>query len=206
MFKKVDQKYLEEYAKNDYLFDTMKVQYDLTPKEMKKTGSHQVPNMIKYKWKRALFHTLYGDLLNKKILDVAGAYCCWPQLFWINDYTLLEKEKVFGKLDEEFDIDVFISDWKDFEPKEEYDVVVCCDAFVTNTYDIGGFLEKYLPVCKELRMTVSFHSEQGARGWTVEKVNDILQEYGVKQKMIYEKVDFLPGGRNIYIIFLKGKL
>lgn len=208
MFKRVDKQFLDEYAKDDYLLPIMQEEAKMLPDTIRRTPLHQAQTMIAHQWKRAIFHEMYHDLKEKRVLDIGGAYACYPPLVWENDYTLVEVDPEFFQLIGEYDAKVFIGGWEHFKP-EQYDVVAACDVFLTNGRKIDEFLAKYLPVCKELRMTLTFRNIP-KDGWTIEGLNTFFMPYAGRidgfGKFEYKEPDLLPGNRNVYIIYLKGDI
>lgn len=199
MFIRIDKKYLKEYSKNDYLLPYILKEKEVIDESILRTRLHQFNNMIKYEWKRAMFDTLYGDLEGKKILDIGGAYCGYKKLLELNDYTLVEPDETFSILN----TNVFSGTWEEFKPGY-YDVVIACDIFLTNSFAIDKFLEKYLTITKELRFSLTFRNV-GKDRWTLEELNNLLHKYNITKKMYYKDIG-LPGKRNIYLISLKGNL
>jgi hypothetical protein len=213
MFLKLDEKHLEEYRKNDYLLPIIKEQADNIP--LRVAICRQYRNMVKLRWKRALFHYFYGDIKNKKILDIAGGYCGVPSLINDNDYTLLDRCDFFDKLDIKGKI--VVSTYENFDPTEKYDIITCCDLFLTDNRKLWTFIDKFLPHCGELRICLTFRyfayekDIEKFNGWTLNELNELFHHYCIEQgrnlefnNMTYEKIKELSGWRNIYIISLKG--
>jgi len=200
MFIRVDNQYVDEYMKNDYLLPIMNEQVKTVPKEMLVTRTHQIMTMLKHCWKRAMFDTIYVGLKNKKILDIGGAYCGYLPLIEYNDYTLIEPDKEFKYL-KQFGAKVFSGKWEDFKIQESYDYITCCDVFLTNARKLDVFLEKFLPHCKELRFTLTIRNLPKDR-WSVNSLNKLLGKYGIEDKIFYKDIG-LPGNRNVYIISIK---
>lgn len=211
MFIEVDKQLIKKYdeEKKDYLLPIILNSKEKINQKIAKTREFQ--NMITHKWKRVIFDILYTDISGRDVLDVGGAYCGYPDLIRGNDYTLLEPRKYFNMPGIKFIQDV----WENYKINETYDYVICSDVFLSNSNHLKEFLDKYLPVCKELRFTLTyrFKSTSVYSGWTLAAINDLLQEYGINQgrnldvKEVFYKENFaLPNARNVYIISFKGDL
>lgn len=208
MFIEVDKEFIRRYSeeKGDYLLPIILDSKTKISEKMAKT--REFNNMIIHKWKRAIFDILYMDLKKKKILDIGGAYCGVPSIIENNDYTLLEPRKYFKMSGIKFINDV----WGNHKIDEKYDYVICSDLFLSNSNHLKEFLDKYLPVCKELRFTLTyrFKSTDVYSGWTMNMINNLLFDYYGRnldiKKIYYKENSYLPNARNVYIISLKGDL
>lgn len=128
--------------------------------------------------KRYIFETLYGDLLQsggKHILDVGGGLTGFtPVLASQHEYTLVElmahdavaaAETIRAVVGKEF---IVIKDWYEFEPAT-YDVVIANDLFPNVDQRIGLFLQKMLPVTKEIRLSLTYYDTP--RFYNAKRVN-----------------------------------
>lgn len=200
---------MAEYAKDDYLLPLILDSKKYINDSVLQTREYR--NMIRYVWKRAMFHHIFGDVMSKKILDLGGGYCGVRKLIENPNYTLLERREVFGALPTKTvigQIEHYLSD-------EEFDVVVCSDLLVSNFRDIKYLFDKFLPLCREFRFSLTFrfrHAQQYA-GWTIDSMNTLLHDYCINQKRNTEffPVEYiseygLSNERNVYLISLKGDL
>ena len=120
--------------------------------------------------KRMIYYHLYGDLLHpsaesKRVLDVGGGYTALTrQLVAQHDYTLLDLlahdsaavlQRVEGVLGRCFWED---ADWYEFPVRVGYDVVVANDLFPNVDQRLAIFLERYLPVCREIRLSLTYYN------------------------------------------------
>jgi len=110
--------------------------------------------------KRAIYDNLYGDLLkmksSKKILDVGGGFCSLSDILVNNhDYHLLD---IMAHDDVSSLGDFLIrKDWYEFVP-DKYDMVISNDLFPNVDQRLELFLEKYLPITKEIRMSLTYYN------------------------------------------------
>lgn len=119
--------------------------------------------------KRMIYNILYGDLIfnstNKTVLDVGGGFCSISRIL-INrhnyslldilaheNHNLIKEEEVY--LNKKFLID---KDWYAFIP-EKYDIVIANDIFPNVDQRLELFINKYLPVTKELRILLTYYNE-----------------------------------------------
>lgn len=110
--------------------------------------------------KRAIYDNLYGDLLQKKrsrkILDVGGGFCSLSKiLITHHDYQLLD----IMAHDDVSTLGNFLirKDWYKFTPAK-YDIVISNDMFPNVDQRLELFLNKYLPITKEIRMSLTYHN------------------------------------------------
>jgi hypothetical protein len=214
MFIKVDTDYLNKYAENDYLLPIITGEMKWVTERISKSREYQ--NMINHQWKRAMFDSLYGDIVGEKVLDLAGSYCGVPNLIINNNYTLVDQDKILFDLENiSFkNISFFNQRFQDFVPVEKYDVVIACDLFLSNSV-FADFPDKFLPFCKEIRfsLTYRFFRQDKYAGYSLTDINDWLYKYCIEQKrnleyvpISYEVQKELPNKRNVYLISLKGDL
>lgn len=122
--------------------------------------------------KRSIYEIIYGDLISKggkKILDVGGGFCSISNiLIKKNDYQLLD---IMAHDDTELLKDAFWinSDWNSHMPKEKYDVIIANDLFPNVDQRLEEFLDKYLPHCDEMRLSLTFYNNK--RSYKVKRVD-----------------------------------
>lgn len=119
--------------------------------------------------KRMIYYYIYGDLLQrgprKQILDVGGGYCSISRLILSHhDYTLLDimahddpdsLRMIEKALRKTFWIN---ADWKEFEDENEYDLVIANDLFPNVDQRFAMFVEKFLPLCHEMRVSLTYYN------------------------------------------------
>ena len=121
--------------------------------------------------KRLIYHELYGDILNRaipldtRVLDVGGGYTSLTRILLKNcRYSLLDimahdsHEKLLtieSNISQKFWIN---DDWFNFEPGTNFDLIIANDIFPNVDQRLGVFLEKYLPVCFEIRLLLTYHN------------------------------------------------
>lgn len=120
--------------------------------------------------KRMIFDHVYGDLLAedvpaKTILDVGGGFTALTRtLLWQHTYQTLDlmvHDSVLAVREQELVLkkDFFIhNDWYDFEPVAAYDVIIANDLFPNVDQRLEIFLNRYLPCCREMRLTLTFYN------------------------------------------------
>lgn len=132
--------------------------------------------------KRCLYAALYGDLLDGsrrsiRVLDVGGGYTALTRLLARHtDYTLLDimshdsrdgVHAIERKEGRPFLVD---RDWLDFADEAgEYDLVIANDLFPNVDQRLTLFLERYLPRCTELRLSLTYYN--APRWYTVKRLD-----------------------------------
>lgn len=131
--------------------------------------------------KRLIYSEVYGDLLReksgKKVLDVGGGYNSLTKVLAENcNYTLLDflahgGETYIGENYKKYNINWINSDWytKEFE-NDYYDIVVANDIFPDVDQRMELFIDKMLPICKELRLVLTYYNEP--KFYTAKRVDD----------------------------------
>lgn len=156
---------LQEYSKTDVILDQMlSVE---TPLDEQFISHNWLKQTLS---KRLVFQDVYGDLINNqnnqlKILDVGGGYTSLTKKLIKNaNYKLLdimahdnhqELIKLQKKLNNEFWIN---DDWFNFSTKNNFDIIVANDIFPNVDQRLGIFISKYLPLCKELRISLTYYN------------------------------------------------
>ena len=116
--------------------------------------------------KRMIFDHLYPELFStqrKTLLDIAGGYSALTRkLARTHDYTVVETSdhdhvEMLHKKANEGGFVFANQDWNDFEPKT-YDVIIANDIFPNSDQRLDLFLEKYLPCCKILRVSITCYN------------------------------------------------
>ncbi len=137
--------------------------------------------------KRMIYFYMYGDLLRetgtmKRILDVGGGYCrLTTRLLANHEYSLIDIMvhddhsrllDIEKKLEKEFWMN---SDWLGLDDKNTYDIVIANDIFPNVDQRVSLFLDKFLPVCHEMR--ISFTCYNTPTYYTVKRIDaeEILQ-------------------------------
>lgn len=86
---------------------------------------------------------------------------------------------------------------------------------ITNFRDIWWLLDRFLPLCSELRLSLTFRFNKKPEfaGWTIPDLNSIFHKYCIQQgrnknwkPMFYGVEPCLSNNRNVYLISLKGDL
>jgi len=117
-----------------------------------------------------IYYYLYGDLLEptskpKRVLDVGGGYTALSRILLENhDYFTLDimahdDHELFEALQAHLGKTFWInSDWYQFEPDGHYDPVIANDLFPNVDQRLALFLDKYLPICGEMRVSLTYYN------------------------------------------------
>jgi len=152
--------------------------------------------------KQEIYNILYADLENESVLDVG----CGTS----------EAMPIVG---EYYGIDwLFNWDWYEYPIEEHsYDVIIANDLFPNVDQRLELFLEKYLPHCKEMRLSLTYFDEpkwyraKRVDGdevltmlqWTRAQIYHVLPRLVVKAK-VFDGT--FPNGRRVLLAWLKGGL
>lgn len=120
--------------------------------------------------KRLVFDLLYGDLLEggacRRVLDVGGGYTALTRILAArHDYSLVDimahdDHGTLAAIEERMGKRFWVeSDWMSYEPDGALDLVVANDLFPNVDQRLGAFLEKYVPLCRELRLSLTVYNE-----------------------------------------------
>ncbi|RDD63567.1 hypothetical protein [Ferruginivarius sediminum] len=119
--------------------------------------------------KRLIFRELYGDLLNqggRGVLDVGGGLTALTRLMAErNTFELVDllahddQATVDSFLARTPDLAISRTDWLDYEIKHDLDIVVANDLFPNVDQRLEMFLEKFLPRCQEVRLSLTYYNE-----------------------------------------------
>lgn len=159
------QERLEQYLKDDIILRKI-MQYE--DNEDLHFRTHQWLKEIVAK--RMIFKDLYGDLLigeptKSEVLDVGGGYTSLTkQLVLMTNYKLLDYmahgedirlRKIEKKLGRDFWLNI---DWYDFEVETPFDIIIANDIFPDVDQRLEIFLDKFLPICREIRLLITFYN------------------------------------------------
>jgi hypothetical protein len=117
-------------------------------------------------------------------------------------------------------------DWGEYTPEGEYDLIIANDLFPNIDQRLGGFLRKYLPHCRELRMALTFYNTPNwyevkklggdeiltMLAWNGGQVRETLQRYQqsfviVPHWELFDSMESIfPDGRQVCIVKLLGEL
>ncbi|MBL64061.1 MAG: hypothetical protein CMI30_11715 [Opitutae bacterium] len=186
--------------------------------------------------KRYLFSTLYEDFANGfsgKALDVGGGLTAFTSFFASRfSYQLLDlmhhdDQQIVRSLTASVPEGVIHAlDWQEFVPSGGYDVVIANDLFPNVDQRLGEFLEKFLPLTREIRLSLTYYNN--TRCYKVKRVDgdEIFfmrpwDGYRLSRELLYFQdrivepdFDFLerdepslfPNGRQVCLVTLKGDL
>jgi hypothetical protein len=133
-------------------------------------------SFVSHRWlvdslpKRMIYWHLYGDLIQQatepqRILDVGGGYCALSRLLvQKHDYTLLDimahdDQKEVEALEKGLKKSFWVNaDWYQFEIEDPYDFIVANDLFPNVDQRLELFIEKFLPSCREMRLSLTCYN------------------------------------------------
>ncbi|KAA3646367.1 MAG: class I SAM-dependent methyltransferase [Chloroflexi bacterium] len=160
---------------NEALLETYR-QNDVVLQLLNTTSETDDANFTSQQWlresfpKRMIYSYLYGDLLNqatqpRKVLDVGGGYTALTRLLaQKHDYLLLDilahdNNTELLQVETAFDNRFWSNtDWYEFNPQSGYDLVIANDIFPNVDQRLEIFLDRYLPHCHELRLTLTYYN------------------------------------------------
>ena len=185
--------------------------------------------------KRLMYECIYGDLLGddgprRRILDVAGGFCALTRrLLTRHDYTLVEisahdaataLRAVERSLGRQFWVE---GDWWAQAGGRPWDVVIANDLFPNVDQRLAMFLEKFLSLAGEIRLSLTYYDEprfyfarrvQGEEvlcvlAWTGQQTREVLECYlhravAFDGKIPTDAVSVFPNGRQVLIARLRG--
>lgn len=216
--------------------DKYKLTGDIINKLLKNDPSCDL--FISHKWllnslpKRCIYYEIYGDLLKskkpKKILDVGGGFCAISKiLLEKHNYQLLDimahDKHNFNYLNYlKYDMDFWINDdWYNNTP-ETYDIVIANDIFPNVDQRLELFLEKYIPITKEIRLSLTYHNIPKfyitkridkdeifcQLSYNGKQVKNILKKYKVKNinMLLKNRTSLFQNGRHVFTAIIKGNI
>jgi hypothetical protein len=143
------------------------------------------PLFVSHQWlinspeKRMIYSHMYGDVLAGKrgsTLDVGGGFCSITNKMISNgNYYLLDimahdNHEDLRNIEKNCGKNFWInSDWNLFELNQDYDLIVANDLFPNVDQRLDAFIEKYLPYCKELRLSLTYYDND--RSYKVKRVD-----------------------------------
>ncbi len=169
------QKELEAYSARDIILEQMT--QTATDLDSEFTSHRWLKNSLP---KRMIFDAIYGDLLAEKsklsILDIGGGVTSLSRLLIQNQqYTLLDimahdSQDNLHKLSAELEREFWLAeDWYSYEPDQDYDMIIANDLFPNVDQRLGMFIDKYLPICRELRLSLTYYNSP--RWYQVKRVD-----------------------------------
>ena len=158
---------LEHYNKHDVILE-------LLEKEMDNEFTSQIWLKTSIQ-KRFMYYHMYYDLLMGyssiplSILDIGGGLCSLTKkMIKHNNYTLLDIMAHDSSLiNEPF---LIKEDWSDFNSlNKRYDLIVSNDLLPNVDQRLELFINKFLPVCKKLRLTLTYYNDR--RSYKVKRLD-----------------------------------
>jgi hypothetical protein len=185
-----------------------------------------------------IFKQMYKEFLSSdksaiKMLDVGGGYTSLTSLFLKNcDYYLLdimahddhsEFENQVAKTGKDYWIN---SDWYSYRPVSDYDLVIANDIFPNVDQRLELFIEKYLPYCKEIRISLTFYNTPRfysvkrtdaeeiffMLAWTGQQTLSVIEKYKNRinnfnpDLFLTSQDSLFPNKRQIIMLSIKGNV
>lgn len=155
---------LEDYLRDDWI--KYLIEQNVEEPEKKIRTNQWLTEMDN---KRLIYADVYGDILcektSKKVLDVGGGYNALTKVLAANSsYTLLDflahgGSEYLVKTALQNHINWLREDWYELAEIEDYDVIIANDIFPDVDQRMELFIEKMLPHCHELRLTVTYYNK-----------------------------------------------
>lgn len=186
--------------------------------------------------KRYIFDRLYGDLLTSdttrtRVLDVGGGLTCFTTLLAKkHDYHLADlcahegpgaATRVNDRLGRCF---VHETDWSGYGG-ENFDLVLANDIFPNVDQRIEAFLERYLPRCRSMRLSLTWYNTPRAYqvqridgdeilfmlAWDGDQLQRVLNKFSAEIVNYDEEIfstsqpSLYPNGRQVCLVELTGR-
>lgn len=218
----VDKRLLKTYMEHDSLLGALNESVQDNDAEF---TLHK--QLIESQAKRMLYFYMYGgvSIVHRKssMLDVGGGYCSYTRkLVQDYDYLLLDPLPALSE-DANFRLN---KDWGDWTPDKEFDLIIANELFPTVDQRLDTFIRRYLPHCRELRLSLNFYNtpkwykvnEVNGNGvytmmaWNGGQVRETLQKYQqsfvfVPHWDVFDSTESIfPDGRQVVIVKLIGEL
>ena len=148
----------------------------------------------KQQWKRTIAYLLFADLLTKReltkrILEIGGGLSCTTlALAQNNNYALIERAthetpQHYRRLEEFLGKPfVTIADWIECESRVIQDIIIANDVFPNVDQRLYEFVEKYLPLTNELRLSITYYENTA---YEVERLSSherlIMKPWGLRE-------------------------
>lgn len=225
-----DQNMLDAYSNQDHVMQVMAD--EAQPGDRDFTSHCWLENSLP---KRMIYQHMYVDLLRSgirrlRVLDVGGGFTGLTRPMIANhDYFLLDimahddHDRVRA-IEESTGRKFWLNDdWHNWEPDGPFDLVVANDLFPNVDQRLGAFLEKYLPLAKEVRLSLTYYNQP--RWYQVKRTDGeeifhmiafsgaqtaaalkpfvyVIQEPAL-QELEKDRSSLFPNGRQVCMVVLK---
>ncbi len=225
----LSKKLFSTYMEHDSLLSVLK---ETEEGDDAKFNSHRL--LLEAAPKRMLYFYMYGGFTishrKNAILDIGGGYCSYTRkLLELADYKLLDPMEYddLSSTADSIGKDFWIREtWEDYTSSEEgFDLIICNNLFPNVDQRLDLFLKKYLPHCREMRMSLAFYNtpkwykvkkadgyDLTVLAWNGGQVREVLQKYETSFVLVphWELLDSTESvyedGRQVAIIKLIGDL
>lgn len=161
----LDQILLDNYIGNDVILRLMN---EMSQPDDTFFTSHRW--LLESPPKRMVYFYLYGDLLEptqepKRVLDVGGGFSSLSRILIKNHSYILLDIMVHDRHKDLQAVEVLYgksfwenSDWFRFNSLEKFDIIIANDLFPNVDQRLAMFIEKYLPLCHEMRLSLTYYN------------------------------------------------
>lgn len=223
----------EQYASSDPLLKMVKDSED-SPDRAIQTHLWLLDSQPK----RMTYWELYRDLLegqlsNMRVLDVGGGYTALTKvLARRHEYFLIDILAHGGgdcvkKIEQALGRSIcFVGDWAEYKFSKTFDIVIAHDLFPNVDQRIDLFFEKVLPLCRELRISLTYYPSPRfykvkrmdadevffIKAWDDRQTAGALEAYGSRiaeydrQILSRYSQSIFPNGRQVALVTLRGDL
>lgn len=158
--------HLEDYLAHDRILDMLKTASEPLDGDLFTTHRWLVESQPK----RMIYDHVYGDLFAgtaraKTVLDVGGGFTALTRILVrrhaYQTLDIMAHDSVSAARREELALKknfLIQKDWYEFEPSSAYDVIIANDLFPNVDQRLEIFLNRYLPFCREMRLTLTFYN------------------------------------------------
>lgn len=186
--------------------------------------------------KRMIYQFMYGDLLRagserRRILDVGGGYCSLTRgLLERHEYTLLDimahdSHKKLRAIEESLSKHFWIqADWNVFRAQNEYALIIANDLFPNVDQRLELFIEKFLPFCCEMRLSLTYYNSPRfylvkrmdanevlcLLAWDGIQTRQVMEKYITRIKvpklelLLQDRPSLFANGRQVCVVRLQG--
>ena len=118
--------------------------------------------------KRYIYSELYknlGSQYSGRVLDVGGGLTAFSvhyarhfryELVDLMHHDDRKQVEVITKLMPKSAVNV--TDWEDYNPSEKYDIIISNDLFPNVDQRLADFIKKFMPVSREIRLSLTFYN------------------------------------------------
>jgi hypothetical protein len=187
--------------------------------------------------KRMIYFYMYEELISgsgkiRTVLDIGGGYTSLTRLMMQNcSYTLLDimahdSHELLNVTQKSLNQNFWVnSDWYEFQPDTLYDLVIANDLFPNVDQRLELFLQKFIPICRELRLSLTYYNTPRwykvkrmdgdevfhMMAWNGTQIQNILEKYIDRiQKpqlnlLLQNPTSLFANNRQVCLVSLRGR-